>query len=127
MKRQWLKQQKPPTHADKALEYVEKVIALVKRRIAEHPEHCAYRSILPQLNYIKSVLTKPATDRSKLHRIDFCTGAPAGEIFEYEDPELYEAIGGVLWIADQIGRGLKMDLQTLEEFIAEFPSSVSKS
>jgi len=126
-KAKWLKQQKLPTHADKALEYVEKVIALVRQRIIEHPEHGAYRSMLPQLNYIKTVLSKPATDRSELHRIDFCTGGPAGELFEREDPELYDVIGGVLWIASQIGRGLKMDGQVLEQFIKEFPSSAIKS
>jgi len=126
-KAKWLKQQKLPTHAETALVYVEKVIALVRQRIAEHPEHAAYRSMLPQLNYIKTVLTKPATDRSKLHCIEFCTGGPAGELFEREDPQLYDVIGGVLWIASQIGRGLKMDLQTLEGFIAEFSSSTGKS
>jgi len=83
--------------------------------------------MLPQLNYIKSVLTQPATDRAGLHKINFSTGGPVGEIFKNEDPELYDAIGGVLWIASQIGRGLKMDLQMLEQFIEEFPSSVSKS
>jgi len=125
-KAKWLKQQKLPTHAETALVYVEKVIALVRQRIAEHPEHGAYPRMLPQLNYIKTVLTQPATDRSKLHRIDFCTGGPAGELFEREDPQLYDVVGGVLWIASQIGRGLKMDLQVLEEFIAEFPSSAPK-
>jgi len=126
-KSKWLKQQKLPTHAETALVYVEKVIALVHQRMVEHPEHGAYPRMLPQLNYIKTVLTKPATDRSKLHRIEFCTGGPAGELFEREDPQLYDAIGGVLWIASQIGRGLKMDLQTLEGFIAEFSSSTGKS
>jgi len=95
--------------------------------MAEHPKHAAYRAMLPQLNYIQSVLTKPATDHARLHSIDFCTGGPAGEIFKNEDPELYDAIGGVLWIASQIGRGLKMDVRVLEEFIAALPSSASKS
>jgi len=126
-KSKWLKQQKLPTHAETALVYVEKVIALVYQRMVEHPEHGAYPRILPQLNYIKTVLTKPATDRSKLHRIDFCTGGPAGELFEREDPELYDAIGGVLWIAHQIGRGLKMDGHVLEQFIKEFSLSAIKS
>jgi len=126
MKWKWLKQKKLPTHADKALVYVEKVIALVRQRMAEHPKHAAYRAMLPQLNYIQSVLTKPATDRARLHSIDFCTGGPAGEIFENEDPELYDAISGVLWIASQIGRGLKMDVQVLEQLIEIFSSSMAK-
>jgi len=33
MKLQWLKQQKPVTHADKALDYVEKALTLVWQRI----------------------------------------------------------------------------------------------
>jgi len=103
-----------------------KIIALVRQRIAEYPKHAAYRAMLPQLNYIKTVLTKPATDRARLHSIDFCTGGPAGEIFENEDPELYDAIGGVLWIASQIGHGLKMDVRALEQFIEIFPSSTAK-
>jgi len=126
--RKWRKRQKLPTHAEKALEYVENVLVLAKKRKSTNPKHTGYRNIVAYLQYVQKVLTKPNTDRSKLHKkLSFATGGPAGEIFEQEDPELWEAIGGVLWIADQIGRGLKMDLNVLEEFLQNNSLSDTKT
>jgi len=125
--RKWRKQQQLPTHAEKTLEYVENVLLLVQKRKSDNPKHTGYRKIVTYLQYVQKVLTKPDTDRSKLHKkLEFATGGPAGEIFEREDPELWEAIGGVLWIASQIGHGLKMDLNVLEEFLQNKPFSETK-
>jgi len=115
MKLQWLKQQKPVTHADKALVYIEKVLALLRQRAVADPEHGAYPRLIPQVEYIKSVLIEPSTDRSKLHTLSFGGGA-ASETLEREDPDLFMALGGVIYIAGKIGKGLKMDPQVLEEF-----------
>jgi len=115
MKSQWSRQQNPVTYANKALNYVEKTLALVRQRAIADPEHAAYSLIIPQIEYVKSVLIEPSTDRAKLHDISFLGGA-ASESLEREDPELFEALGGIIYIADKIGNGLKMDPKILEEF-----------
>jgi len=126
MKLQWLKQQKPVTHADKALVYIEKVLAILRQRAVADPEHGAYPRLIPQVEYIKSVLIEPSTDRSKLHTLSFGGGA-ASETLEREDPELFIALGGVLWIADKIGSGLKMNLQDLEEILQNLSSFTNEA
>jgi len=109
------------------LEYVENVLVLAKKRKSANPKHTGYHKIVAYLQYVQNVLTKPDTDRSKLHKkLGFSTGGPAGEIFEREDPELWKAIGGVLWISNQIGRGLKMDLNVLEDFLQNNSLSETK-
>jgi len=47
MKLQWLKNMKPVTHADKALDYVEKSLALVRQRI--NSEYVVLRIRLEEL------------------------------------------------------------------------------
>jgi len=98
----------------KTLEYVEKAFALVQERSTAHPELGVYSRLIPQLEYIKSVLLDPNADRSKLHKIDFGTGGPAGEILKMNDPELSEALTCVSYISDQIADGQEIDLQELE-------------
>jgi len=115
MKLKWLKQQKPVTHADKALEYIEKALALVRQRATADPEHGAYPYLIPQIEYVKSVLTEPNTDRTKLHEINLGGGGPRSDILKEQDSELYEKLAEVTYIAAQIRRGLKIDLKVLEE------------
>jgi len=101
----WLKLQKPIAHAEQALEYVEKVLAILRQRASANPEHGAYPRLIPLAEYVKSALIDPNADRSKLRDINFGTGGPAGEILERDDPELYEALSGVNYIASQIEDG----------------------
>jgi len=125
MKSLWLRQQKPVTHADKALEYVEKALAIVQERsaaiseasIASSESDGAYEgmfySMINQIQYVITVLTKPNTDRSRLH--DISLGNFAAKEFDGVDPELCEALSNVNYIAYQIGHGLKIDLHVLEK------------
>jgi len=137
MKLQWLKQQKPVTHADKALVYIEKVLAIVQERAASIPEDdpclpledngeykAIFFSMLKQIQYVKNVLIRPSTDRSKLH--DISLGNFAAKEFAEVDPELSEALGGVNYIAYQVGHGLKIDPQELEESLRELSSFTTK-
>jgi len=111
----WFGLQKPIAHAEKALGYVEKVFALVQERSTAHPELGVYSWLIPQLEYIKSVLFDPNADRSKLHKIDFGIYGQAGETLEMSDPELFEALAGVIYIARRIADGQEIDLQELED------------
>jgi len=126
MKLQWLKQQKPVTHADKALEYVEKALAIAQDRAAFISEEVSslpsegsgeyeaiFFSMINQIKYVKTVLINPNADRSKLH--DISLGNFAAKEFDGLDPELSEALSNVNYIAYQIGHGLKIDLQVLED------------
>jgi len=123
----WLKLQRPVAHADKALEYVEKVLDVVQKQASSYPPELEVHSwIISQLEYIKLVLSDPGTDRSKLREINFGTGGPAGEILEREDPELYEALSGVNYIASQIEDGLEIELQELEDSLKILSSFKTK-
>jgi len=109
----WLKLQKPIAHTEKALEYVEKILAFIQMRSSAHPEYEVYYRIISQIEYIKRVLIDPNADRSKLRDINFGTGGPAGEILERDDPELYEALSGVNYIASQIEDGWEIRNQVM--------------
>jgi len=118
MNSQKLKQQKPVTHAEKALEYAEKASAIVRQRAHSNPENEVYSRIISEIEYVKTVLIEPSTDRSRLHKFTFGVGGgDASEELERRDPELLDTLGGMLWIADKIGQGLKMNSQVLEEFL----------
>jgi len=110
----WLRTQKPIAHAEKVLEYVEKALSLVHKRISTYPVPEMYLWLAPQIKYIKSVLTESNADRSKLHKIDFGTAGQAGETLEMSDPELFEILSGLSYIIEQIDDGLEIDLQELE-------------
>jgi len=109
----WLGIQKPIVHAEKALEYVEKALSLVHKRVSTCPEPEMYLWLVPQIEYIKSVLNDPNADRSKLYKIDFGTAGQAGETLRMSDPELFEILSGLSYIADQIDDGLEIDPQEL--------------
>jgi len=126
MKLQWLKQQKPVTHADKALEYVEKALVIAQDRAAFISEEISslssegsekyeamFFSMINQIKYAKTVLINPNADRSKLH--DISLGNFAAKEFDELDTELSEALSNVNCIAYQIGYGLKIELQVLED------------
>jgi len=123
----WLKLQKPIAHAEKALEYVEKVLTILRQRASANPEHGAYPRLISLAEYVKLVLSEPSADRSKLRGINFGTGGPAGEILEREDPELFKALGGVIYIVDQIDDGLEIELEELEDSLKILSSFKSKS
>jgi len=123
----WLKLQRPVAHADKALEYVEKVLDIVQKQASSYPPELEVHSwIISQIEYIKLVLSDPSADRSKLREINFGTGGSAGEILEREDPELFEALGGVIYIASQIEDGLEIELQELEDSLKILSSFKTK-
>jgi len=122
----WLKLQKPIAHAEKAAEYVEKALAILRQRASANPKHGAYPRLIPQIEYIKSVLIEPSTDRSKLEELSLGGGA-ASETLEREDPELCEALSGVIYIADQIDDGLEIELKELERSLKVLSSFASSS
>jgi len=132
------RKQKPVTHAEKALPYVEKALTLVQERLSSLPEdpsslpaeykgetEAMFLSLTNQLKYVKSVLVDSGIDRSKLHQLTL--GNIAAKEFEEVDPELFKALIDVNYIAVKISRGLKIDLQALEEPIRLPPSITPKS
>jgi len=122
----WLKLQKPIAHAEKALEYVEKTLAILRQRASVNPEHGAYPRLIPQVEYVRTALIEPNTDRTKLHTLSLGGGA-ASETLEREAPELFEALGGVIYIADQIDDGLEIELQELEDSLKVLALFASKT
>jgi len=123
----WLKLQLPIAHAEKALEYVGKVLELVQKRAAAYSEPEALSWMISQIEYVKLVLIERSTNRSKLREIDFGTGDPVGEILERESLELYEALSGVNYIASQIDDGWEIELQELEDSLKTLASFKIKS
>jgi len=121
----WLKLQKPIAHADKALEYVEKALAILRQRASVNPEHRAYPRLIPQVEYVKSILIEPSADRAKLRDLSLGGGA-ASETLEREDPELCEALSGVIYIADQIDDELEIELEELERSLKVLSSFTVK-
>jgi len=127
MNLRWLKRQKSIVHAEEALEYVEKVLTLVQKQASAYPPELEVHSwLISQIEYVKSVLIDPNTDRSKLREINFGTGGPAGEILERDDPELYEALSGVNYIASQIDDGWEIELEELEDSLKILASFATK-
>jgi len=123
----WLKLQKPVAHAEKALEYIKKVLDIVQKQASAYPPEFEVHSwLISQIEYIKLVLIDPNADRSKLREINFGTGGPAGEILEREDPELFAALGGVIYIADQIEDGLEIEVDELERYLKVLASFSTK-
>jgi len=123
----WLKLQRPVAHAEKALEYIEKVLDIVQKQASSYPPELEVHSwIISQIEYIKLVLIEPNADRSKLREINFGIGGPAGEILEREDPELSEALSGVKYIASQIEDGREIELEELEDSLKILSSFKTK-
>jgi len=122
---QWLKLQKPIAHAEKAAEYVEKALEILRQRASVNPEHGAYPRLIPQVEYVKSLLIEPSADRAKLRELSLGGGA-ASETLEREDPELFEVLGGVLYIAGQIEDGLEIELEELEDSLKILSSFKTK-
>ncbi|WAH57889.1 immunity protein Tsi6 family protein [Pseudomonas silvicola] len=91
-----------------ALDFIDKAIAIAQDRYRRIPAFEVYTSVLNQLYFIKAILEKRETDKARLH--DLTLGAIAVKEFEETDPELCEALKDAFYIADQIARGLKVQL-----------------
>jgi len=70
----WLKLQRPVAHAEKAAEYVEKALEILRQRASVNPEHGAYPRLIPQVEYVKSILIEPSADRAKLRELSLGGG-----------------------------------------------------
>jgi hypothetical protein len=91
-----------------ALDFIDKAIALSQDRYRNTPGFEVYRSVLNQLEFIKAILEGRETDKARLH--DLTLGAIAAKEFEEADPELSDALMDAYYIADQMARGLKVQL-----------------
>lgn len=92
----------------KAIDYIDKAIAITRLREASCPAFPLYSSSLIQLDFIRNILLGVEKDKSRLHTLTI--GAWAAKEFEETDPELAHALGTAYYIGIQIGRGLKIQL-----------------
>lgn len=67
-----------------------------------------YNSIVQQLIYLRKVIIGEEKDKSRIHKMTM--GIYAAKEFDVTDPVFAERIGCACYIADQIGRGLKVKL-----------------
>ncbi|WP_455921910.1 immunity protein Tsi6 family protein [Pseudomonas putida] len=91
-----------------ALDFIDKAIALSQDRYRTIPGFKVYVSVLNQLEFIKAILEGRETDKARLH--DLTLGAIATKEFGETDPELSDALIDAYYIADQMARGLKVQL-----------------
>jgi hypothetical protein len=91
-----------------AIDYIDNAIEITTQRHNDCPAFQTYSSCLIQLEFIKNVLLGIEKDKARLHRLTI--GAWAGKEFDGEDPELAKALAIASWIAEQIARGLKIQL-----------------
>ena len=91
-----------------ASDYIQRAINVVSQRISRNPEYPIYLSCEKQLHYIKSIVDKTETDKSRLK--DLTIGMYSAKEFDDTDPELAKVLGEAYYIANQIKRGLKVVL-----------------
>ncbi|MGP0838095.1 immunity protein Tsi6 family protein [Serratia sp. CY85251] len=102
-------------YMDTALDYVDRALRLAKKRLDEvilDKDGVSlvpmYDSILQQLFYLHNVVTGQEKDKSRIHKMTM--GMYAGKEFRVDDPIFADRIGSALYIAEQIGGGLKVVL-----------------
>lgn len=99
-----------------ALDYVDRALRLAKKRHDHIKYHVIggetlepmYNSIVQQLIYLHNVITGKEKDKSKIHKMTM--GMYAAKEFDSMDPIFADRIGSAVYIADQIGGGLKVSL-----------------
>lgn len=67
-----------------------------------------YNSIVQQLIYLRKVIIGEEKDKSRIHKMTM--GIYAAKEFDGNDPVFHDRIFSASYIADQIGRGLKVKL-----------------
>jgi hypothetical protein len=101
---------------DNALDYVDRALRLAQKR-HHHIKYNVkggetlepmYNSIVQQLIYLHNVVTGEEKDKSRIHKMTM--GMYAAKEFEVMDPIFADRISSALFIAKQIGRGLKVRL-----------------
>lgn len=97
------------------LDYVEKALALAKKRYAEvknlnpnSPLLQMYDSIVQQLLFLRDLIEGKEKDKTKLWKITF--GMYAAKEFDNSDELFFERLSDAWFIVDQIRRGLKVRL-----------------
>lgn len=97
------------------LDYVNRALRLAQKRHAHilrvqggETLEPMYNSIVQQLLYLRKVITGEEKDKSRIHKMTM--GIYAAKEFDVTDPVFAERIGCACYIADQIGRGLKVQL-----------------
>lgn len=99
-----------------ALDYVDRALRLAKKRHDHIKYHVIggktlepmYNSIVQQLIYLHNVITGKEKDKSKIHKMTM--GMYAAKELDSMDPIFADRIGSAVYIADQIGGGLKVSL-----------------
>ncbi|CFQ90490.1 immunity protein Tsi6 family protein [Yersinia pseudotuberculosis] len=122
---------------DTALDYVDRALRLAQKRhhhiqynvIGGKTLEPMYNSIVQQLIYLHNVITGEEKDKSRIHKMTM--GMYAAKEFDVMDPIFADRIGSAVYIADQIGGGLKVQLphqenpdsyqQRQEKLRSEFP------
>ncbi len=102
--------------SDTALDYVDRALRLAKKRHHHIKYHVIggetlepmYNSIVQQLIYLHNVITGEEKDKSRIHKMTM--GMYAAKEFDVMDPIFADRISSALFIAKQIGRGLKIRL-----------------
>ncbi|NIF20211.1 immunity protein Tsi6 family protein [Candidatus Pantoea multigeneris] len=106
---------------DTAVDYVERALRLAQKRAAMMKTITGgaalepmYDSIVNQLIFLSALLSGQENDKSKIHTMTI--GIYAAKEFAETDPIFADRLFSASFIADQIGRGLKVRLpHTLEE------------
>lgn len=101
---------------DTALDYVDRALRLAQKRHHHIKYHVAggetlepmYNSIVQQLIYLHKVVTGEEKDKSRIHKMTM--GMYAAKEFDVMDPIFADRISSALFIAKQIGNGLKVRL-----------------
>lgn len=101
---------------DTALDYVNRALRLAQKRhhhikynvIGGETLEPMYNSIVQQLIYLHDVITGKEKDKSRIHKMTM--GMYAAKEFDVMDPIFADRISSALFIAKQIGGGLKVRL-----------------
>ena len=102
-------------NSNSALDYIDRALRLAQKRHAHILQvqggetlEPMYNSIVQQLIYLRKVIIGEEEDKSRIHKMTM--GIYAAKEFDVDDPIFADRISSALFIAKQIGGGLKVRL-----------------